>query len=114
MTLLTIGLGLVGVALLVAAVRFVLGPSALDRMVSLDAIVAIIMSGLMIHAATTGDSTVLPAVVAVSLVGFLGSSTVARFLGRGRTSTSRTSPPRTSPPRTETRDDTPSGTEERR
>jgi multicomponent Na+:H+ antiporter subunit F len=103
MTLLTIGLGLVGAALLVAAVRFVLGPSALDRMVSLDAIVAIIMSGLMIYAATTGDSTVLPAVVAVSLVGFLGSSTVARFLGRGRTRTSRD----------ETRDDTPAGTEER-
>jgi multicomponent Na+:H+ antiporter subunit F len=88
MTLLTVGFALVGAALLVAAVRFVLGPSALDRMVSLDAIVAIIMSGLMIYAAMTGDSTVLPAVVAVSLVGFLGSSTVARFLGRGRTSRS--------------------------
>lgn len=112
MTLLTVGLVLVGAALLVAAVRFVLGPSALDRMVSLDAIVAIIMSGLMIYAAMTADSTVLPAVVAVSLVGFLGSSTVARFLGRGRGPAPRSEP--RDGPRGDTRDGTPSGTEERR
>ncbi|WP_433800501.1 monovalent cation/H+ antiporter complex subunit F [Actinomycetospora sp. CA-084318] len=108
MTLLWAGLALVGAALLVAALRFVLGPSALDRMVSLDAIVAVIMSGLMIHAAMTGDSTVLPAVVAVSLVGFLGSSTVARFLGRGRGPGPRPAA------RDGAREDTRNGTEERR
>ena len=65
-------------------VRFLRGPSALDRLVSLDAIVAVIMCGLMAHVALTRDSATVPAVVAISLVGFLGSSTVARVVGRRR------------------------------
>jgi multicomponent Na+:H+ antiporter subunit F len=39
----------------------------------------------MAHVALTGDSAVVPVVVAVSLVGFLGSSTVARFVRRDGT-----------------------------
>jgi multicomponent Na+:H+ antiporter subunit F len=71
--LLTVALALLGLSLLLVTVRFVRGPSALDRLVSLDAIVAVVMS----H-----DSATVPAVVAISLVGFLGSSTVARVVGR--------------------------------
>lgn len=84
--LLSVALGVLGLALLLATVRFVRGPSALDRLVSLDAIVAVVMCGLMTHVALTRDSAVVPVVVAVSLVGFLGSSTVARFVRRGRPS----------------------------
>lgn len=82
--LLGVALGLLGLSLLLVTVRFVRGPSALDRLVSLDATVAVIMCGLMVHVALTHDSATVPAVVAVSLVGFLGSSTVARFVGRRR------------------------------
>jgi multicomponent Na+:H+ antiporter subunit F len=42
------------------------------------------MCALMAHVALTRDSSTVPAIVAVSLVGFLGSSTVARFVGRRR------------------------------
>jgi multicomponent Na+:H+ antiporter subunit F len=38
----------------------------------------------MAHVALTHDSATVPAVVAISLVGFLGSSTVARVVGRRR------------------------------
>lgn len=82
--LLTVALAVLGLSLLVVTVRFVRGPSALDRLVSLDAIVAVIMCALMAHVALTRDSATVPAIVAVSLVGFLGSSTVARFVGRRR------------------------------
>ena len=82
--LLTVALALLGLALLVVTVRFVRGPSALDRLVSLDAVVAVVMCGLMAHVALTRDSATVPVVVAISLVGFLGSSTVARVVGRGR------------------------------
>jgi multicomponent Na+:H+ antiporter subunit F len=81
--LLLVALGVLGLALLLVTVRFVRGPSTLDRLVSLDAIVAVVMCGLMAHVALTRDSAIVPAVVAVSLVGFLGSSTVARFVRRG-------------------------------
>ena len=80
--LLTVALALLGVSLLLVTLRFVRGPSSLDRLVSLDAIVAVIMCGLMVQVALTRDSAIVPAVVAVSLVGFLGSSTAARFAGR--------------------------------
>jgi multicomponent Na+:H+ antiporter subunit F len=80
--LLTVALALLGLSLLLGTVRFVLGPSALDRLVSLDAIVAVVMCALMAHVAMTHDSASVPAVVAISLVGFLGSSTVARVVGR--------------------------------
>ncbi|WP_018330809.1 monovalent cation/H+ antiporter complex subunit F [Actinomycetospora chiangmaiensis] len=82
--LLTVALGILGLSLLLVLGRFVLGPSALDRLVALDALVAVIMCGLMAQVALSRDSAVVPTIVAVSLVGFLGSSTVARFVGRRR------------------------------
>lgn len=82
--LLTVALAILGLSLLLVLGRFVLGPSALDRLVALDALVAVIMCGLMAQVALSRDSAIVPTIVAVSLVGFLGSSTVARFVGRRR------------------------------
>lgn len=82
--LLTVALAVLGASVLLVLVRLVRGPSALDRLVALDAAVALILSILMVSAALTGDSSVVPVVVATGLVGFLGSSTVARLLGRDR------------------------------
>lgn len=90
-----VALVLLGAAALLATVRLVLGPSALDRLVAVDVIVALIICMLMATAALSGDSATVPVVVATSLVGFLGSTTVARFLGRG----SPTGPDRTGPRR---------------
>jgi multicomponent Na+:H+ antiporter subunit F len=82
--LLTVALAILALSLLLVLGRFVLGPSALDRLVALDALVAVIMCGLMAQVALSRDSATVPTIVAVSLVGFLGSSTVARFVGRKR------------------------------
>ncbi|MDL5155342.1 monovalent cation/H+ antiporter complex subunit F [Actinomycetospora termitidis] len=82
--LITVALVLLGVSLMLVLVRFLRGPAALDRLVALDALVAVIMCGLMAQVALTRDSAIVPTIVAVSLVGFLGSSTVARFVGRRR------------------------------
>ncbi len=90
--LLVVALAILGLSLLLVLGRFVLGPSALDRLVALDALVAVIMCGLMAQVALSRDSAVVPTIVAVSLVGFLGSSTVARFVGRRRSGASDRSP----------------------
>jgi multicomponent Na+:H+ antiporter subunit F len=82
--LLAAALVVLAVALLLVAVRFLRGPSALDRLVALDTLVAVIMCGLMAHVALDRDSATVPTVVAISLVGFLGSSAVARLVGRRR------------------------------
>ena len=70
-----------GVAALLVAVRLLRGPAALDRLVALDVLVALLVCVLATLAALTDDSATVPVVVATSLVGFLGSTTVARFLG---------------------------------
>ncbi|GAB2933176.1 hypothetical protein GCM10027047_31990 [Rhodococcus aerolatus] len=77
----------VAVLLLSAAaltvVRLVRGPTSLDRVVATDTLVAVAMCGVAAHTAFTGDSTVLAGVAALTLLGFLGSISVARFRARG-------------------------------
>ncbi|WP_371747350.1 monovalent cation/H+ antiporter complex subunit F [Rhodococcus erythropolis] len=72
-----------GVILLIAAVlttfRLLDGPSSLDRLVALDTIIAVSMCGLAVWAAYSTDTTIVPAIVALALVGFIGSVSVARF-----------------------------------
>ena len=72
-----------GVMLIAAALlttyRVVAGPNTLDRLVAIDTLMAVTMAGLAIWACYTEDTTTVPAIVALSLVGFLGSASVARF-----------------------------------
>lgn len=72
-----------GVILVIAALlttfRLIDGPSSLDRLVALDTIVAVSMCGLAVWAAYSADTTIIPAIVALALVGFIGSVSVARF-----------------------------------
>lgn len=79
---LAVALAVLGLSLALVTVRFLRGPSALDRLVALDVVIALVLCGLMVLAALSGDSALVPVVVATSLVGFLGSTTVARFVGR--------------------------------
>ncbi|MFT4045053.1 MAG: monovalent cation/H+ antiporter complex subunit F [Gordonia sp. (in: high G+C Gram-positive bacteria)] len=69
--------------LLIAAVltmaRILLGPGTLDRLVALDMLVALAMCGLGVWAGYSGDTTVVPAIVALSLLSFVGSIAIARF-----------------------------------
>ncbi|KAF0849101.1 monovalent cation/H+ antiporter complex subunit F [Nocardia caishijiensis] len=61
------------------AYRVLAGPSTLDRVVGIDSLMAIAASGLAVWAAYSNDTTVVPAIVALALVGFLGSAAVTRF-----------------------------------
>ncbi|MEU1547164.1 monovalent cation/H+ antiporter complex subunit F [Nocardia sp. NPDC005745] len=64
---------------LLTTYRVVMGPSTLDRVVGVDSLTAIAASGLAVWAAYSADTTVVPAIVALALVGFLGSAAVSRF-----------------------------------
>ena len=59
--------------------RILAGPNTLDRLVALDAIVAVAMCGLGTWAAFSLDSTVVYGITALSLISFVGSVSVARF-----------------------------------
>ena len=73
--------GLVVAALLVL-VRLLLGPSVPDRIVALDTLLQVVVAGIAVAAAATGEGSFLAVLVAVALLGFLGSVTVARFVER--------------------------------
>lgn len=79
----TIVLAISGVLLVAAATitayRLLDGPGTLDRLVAMDTILAVSMCGLAVWSVYSLDTTIVPAIVALSLVSFVGSVSVARF-----------------------------------
>lgn len=77
-----------GVVLLIstalAVYRLLRGPSTLDRLVAIEMVMALVLCGLGTWAAYTKDSTVVPAIVALALLGFIGSISVVRFRVRDK------------------------------
>ncbi len=71
--------GILGIAALLLVIRISLGPTMLDRMVAFDVLVAVIICGLALEAAVHRHTTTLPVLVVLSLLGFVGSVSVARF-----------------------------------
>ena len=77
-----VALGGLAVAAVLALVRLVLGPSVPDRVVALDNLLLVVVAGVAVVAADTGRTEFLGVLVAVSLLGFVGTVTVGRFVER--------------------------------
>ena len=83
---------LLTVGAVLAVVRAEKGPSMLDRTVALDIVVTAMIAAVALYAAVERRTDVVPVLVVLSLVGFVGSVTVARFAavepeGEGRVRT---------------------------
>lgn len=76
--------GLLALSALLALIRITIGPSVLDRVVGSDVLVSIVVCSLGAQAALTDGSSTLPLLISLSLVGFMGSVAVARFVARDR------------------------------
>jgi multicomponent Na+:H+ antiporter subunit F len=76
-----IAYALLGSGALLALIRLARGPSLLDRVVATDTLLVIISAGLAVHAALNRDPTVVPVLVVVSLLAFVGSVSIARYIG---------------------------------
>ena len=72
---------LLGGGALLALIRLARGPSLLDRVVATDTLLVIIAASLAVHAALERDPTVVPVLVVVSLLAFVGSVSIARYIG---------------------------------
>src|SRR4051794_17366302 len=72
---------LLGGGALLAMVRVARGPSLLDRVVATDTLLVIIAAGLAVHAALYRDPTLVPVLVVVSLLAFVGTVSIARYVG---------------------------------
>lgn len=70
---------LLAAAGVLALIRAERGPSMLDRTVALDIVVTVLVAALALYASTERRTDVVPILVVLSLVGFVGSVTISRF-----------------------------------
>ena len=71
-----------GIAALLVLARLLLGPSVPDRIVALDTLLQLVVAGIAVAAAVTRRGDFLVVLVAASLLGFLGTVVVGRFVER--------------------------------
>jgi multicomponent Na+:H+ antiporter subunit F len=74
---LVVGAVLLLCAALLLVVRMTLGPTVLDRVVALEALVSVLICGLALEAAVNLHGYTVPVLVCLSLLGFIGSVSVA-------------------------------------
>jgi multicomponent Na+:H+ antiporter subunit F len=67
-------------AIAIAAVRLVLGPTAADRAVALDLITVLGVGVMAVLALVAGSELYLDVAMALALVGFLGTVALARYI----------------------------------
>lgn len=70
---------MLSVAAVLVLIRMSAGPTMLNRVVAMDVLIAVVVAGLGLEAALNRHATTLPILVVLSLVGFVGSVSVARF-----------------------------------
>jgi multicomponent Na+:H+ antiporter subunit F len=66
-------------AAVLTLVRAERGPTMLDRTVALDVLTSIVLGAVALHAAWTRRTDSVPLLLALALVGFVSSVTIARF-----------------------------------
>lgn len=71
-------------AAVLCVTRLLRADSFAERIVALDMLLGVMVTGIAVGAATSGDGTLLNLLVVTALLGFVATVTVARFLeGRG-------------------------------
>jgi multicomponent Na+:H+ antiporter subunit F len=66
------------------AYRLLRGPTLADRVVAIDGMLVVGLSMLVVNAVDTGRGAFLQVAVMLTLVGFIGTAVVARFIeGQG-------------------------------
>lgn len=73
---------LISIAAVCALIRVAIGPTTLNRAIALDMFVAMAIAGLGLYSAITRTTTVIPVLVVLALIGFVGSVSIARFVGQ--------------------------------
>ena len=74
---------LLGVAMVIASFRMIRGPRAQDRIVALDALYMNAMLLLLVFGIESGRTLYFEAALVISLLGFVATVALAKFLMRG-------------------------------
>jgi multisubunit Na+/H+ antiporter MnhF subunit len=68
------------VAAVCFSVRILRGPSLSDRIIGIDGMLVVGVSAIALRAMQTGSGAFLPVAVVVTLVGFISTAVVARYI----------------------------------
>ncbi len=75
---------IVSVSLGAAVWRLLKGPSIPDRAVAFDLIIVHLVGLITMYVVTTGALVLLDTLIVISVLGFLGTVAIARFIEEGR------------------------------
>lgn len=78
--LITAAAAMAGLAFLMALVRFVRGPVAVDRVIAFDVLTIVALTGIVLLALEEGRAVYLDVALVYALLSFLGVIVVARYL----------------------------------
>ena len=81
-TLIVAGSVLLAASVVIALFRIVRGPSILDRMIGTDVVLAAIMCGLGGYMALSDRTDLLPVLIVLAMLGFVGSVSVSRYVSK--------------------------------
>ena len=80
--LIVAGSVLLAASVIIALYRIVRGPSILDRMIGTDVVLASIMCGLGGYMAMSDRTDLLPVLIVLAMLGFVGSVSVSRYVSK--------------------------------
>ena len=72
-----------GVALIIAFIRLVKGPTLPDRIVAMDLFGMLVVGLIVVLAGSSGVRAALDAAIVIALIGFLGTVAYATYVDRG-------------------------------
>lgn len=76
----TVALVLIAIAAGLSLARLLRKGSTADRIVALETLLIVIVSGIAVYSARRGDTAYLDALVVTALLGFVGAASVARYI----------------------------------
>lgn len=83
--MITAAMAVLALAGLLFGIRTLIGPTLADRVTGVNGMLVTGMGAVVAQALRSGSGAFLPSLVVVTLVGFVGTGMVARYLeGRGR------------------------------
>lgn len=80
---LTFAIGAVALALLLTAVRLVLGPSPVDRVLALDTLYVNTVGLVILLGLRLSSDLLFEAALVIAMLGFIATVALARFIARG-------------------------------
>ena len=76
-------LAILGLALVIAFIRLVKGPTLPDRIVAMDLFGVLVVGLIVVLAASSGVRATLDAAIVIALIAFLGTVAYATYVERG-------------------------------